>query len=360
MRETHRSNNPPSTTILVVGGGVIGLSSALHMAAEFPQLRIIVCDAPTQPAAASRASAGMLAPYAEFEAQSRMFQLSSQSYDYFPAFLKNFQLDARLVECGILIPVSEVNAKAAEENARIAAGHVTIKWLDKAAVHAAEPALADGKCTRALQIPGGVINPRHLHDAMIRRAESQRIELRSETVVAFEKENGRIVSAKLQGGERITCDHVLLASGAWSRSLGELAGIELSMTPVKGQVACVAAPDSFLRHIIHAPDMYLAPRAGEGVIVGATSEEKGFDESVSNEVSAQLIAIAAAYAPALRNFPIADSWCGFRPKLSNEEPLIDWQGENLLVATGHFRNGILLAPITGRMIADLLRQKLTP
>ncbi|MEO8377259.1 MAG: FAD-dependent oxidoreductase [Candidatus Sumerlaeota bacterium] len=351
-----KETSSPPATLLVVGGGVIGLGCALQVAAQFPTMRIIISDAPTHPAVASRAAAGMLAPYAEFDADSKLFQLCRESFEYYPEFLRTFELDAKLIDCGILIPASGEDAAEAEENARLASRYVEVNWLEGTALRDAEPAL---QCRRALHIPGSIINPRHLHDAMIASAKRAGIELVPEKVMRFERDGGRIVAAILQNDDRIVCDYAIIASGAWSKSLGELAGIDLPMIPVKGQIVNVAAPDGFIRHMIHSHEIYLAPREGEGVIIGATMEENNFDESILSDISAQLIDLAAAHVPAIRNFPIAESWCGFRPKLPNGEPLIAWQGENILIATGHYRNGILLTPITGKIIAELLCLRLS-
>ncbi|MBI1290768.1 FAD-dependent oxidoreductase [bacterium] len=344
-----------TTDLLVIGGGVIGLSCALHIMETSPALRVSILDAPTNPGIASRAAAGMLAPLAEFEEESDLFRLSMESFDYYPEFLARFCPHGPRVEPrGLLIPASDASQARSRRIAEFASRFAEIEELSGAALHEAEPALHGGRCTAALRIPGGIVNPRLMHDALsaefLRRGGSfirQRLR-------AVEFEEATLTAVLLDDETRVEPVQALLATGAWSHHLGELFGLHLDVTPIKGQIARFDVPDGWLRHVVHEHHIYLAPRSGQGIVVGATMEDVGFSPSVDGGVNRDLHRLAVELAPGLRRIPISESWIGFRPRMGNGEPLMGLaQGRaNLLVALGHFRNGILLAPVTGRRLAQ--------
>jgi glycine oxidase len=341
-----------------MGGGLIGLSCILHLLDACPDLRITLIDAPTNPGIASRAAAGMLAPYAEFEADSPLFRRCRESLEYYPAFLHKFCQDGpKMNSAGVLIPASGLSQARSERIASFAANYADIQHLGEDDLRKVEPMLVGGECREAIKLPGAIVNPRHLLDALkqaaFRRGVTAVAGVASH-VVCDDGSPRHIESVELEDGTHLYPENVLLASGAWSKRLAQIFGVDLPMIPVKGQVARIAAPDGFLRHIIHEHAIYLAPRPGEGIIIGATVEEAGFDDAVSAEVNEELLRAACVYTPSLADYPIVESWTGFRPRLPDGNPVIDWSNEvdNLLLATGHFRNGVLLTPLTGKLIAE--------
>jgi glycine oxidase len=147
----------------------------------------------------------------------------------------------------------------------------------------------------------------------------------------------------------------VIASGAWTPSLAGASGIELRGEPVKGQLVRLQAPDGLLgRHVFAHQRAYLVPRAGSGVVIGATMVEAGFDRSEDPAAVAHLVEAARAVVPALREAPIAETWTGLRPRLAGGRPLIAAAAPGLIVATGHFRNGILLAPENAEAVLALV------
>ncbi|MDX2177410.1 MAG: FAD-dependent oxidoreductase [Candidatus Sumerlaeia bacterium] len=341
--------------LLVIGGGVIGLSCALHAADLAPRKRIAVLDRPTNAGVASRAAAGMLAPFAEFAADTPLFRMCLASLDYYPEFLARFAPGVSLEGRGTLLPDDPAEPGRLESRAALAAAHGReARLIEGAALRALEPGLAPS-VRRALLLPERLVDPRQLHDALRQSALALGVGLLDDTPVEARVEGDRVGELSTFAGASITAREVLLATGAWSAKAGALFGIDIPMTPVKGQVMQFAAGAVPLAHTIHTHGVYLAPRGGT-VIAGATMEEAGFDPSLSTRANRDMAAAAAALWPPLAELDLLDAWTGFRPRTADGQPVIARSGvlANLSVATGHFRNGILLAPLTGRLAARLL------
>lgn len=324
--------------LLVVGGGVIGLSCALQIAIIDRTVRIVIADASTRPGIASRAAAGMLAPHAEFHEDGPLFRMCLASLAEYPAFLEHYAPEVRIHDAGVLVPCHEYAPLIPDLARRISD-----------AIARENPILHGGVLTEAMLVPGGIVDPRALHDALRATAVGMGISFVEGQPVTVE---GNTIT--LDSGATIRARKVLLATGAWSRDLGTLFGVSLEMEPVKGQVVRVAAPDGLLTQVVHTSDVYLAPRPGQGIIIGATMELAGFDERVDRDVVEGLLSAAERFAPTLRKYSVAEAWSGFRPRLKGGMPFIGKVPgrEHILVATGHFRNGILLTPITGRLLAE--------
>jgi glycine oxidase len=157
----------------------------------------------------------------------------------------------------------------------------------------------------------------------------------------------------LDDGTTLAADLVVLASGAWTPALAQLVGLDLPGEPVKGQMLRLAAPDGLLHAFIHSPDLYLIARAGQGVVVGATMERAGFDLADDGAAVERLAAGARRLLPALAHAPVPETWTGLRPRLLHGRPVLARLDDTLVLATGHFRNGILLAPATADAVLDL-------
>jgi glycine/D-amino acid oxidase-like deaminating enzyme len=278
-----------------------------------------------------------------------------ESFDYYPEFLRKFcPKGPAVLPTGLLIPATGESAARARRIGEFAARHAAVEELDRAAVERAEPQLTGGRCTGALRIPGAIVNPRLLHDALSAEVLRRGGTFLRNRLRAVEFDGPVLTAVLLDDETRVEPARALLATGAWSHHLGELFGLHLDVAPIKGQVARFDVPDGWLRHIVHEHHIYLAPRPGHGVVIGATMEDVGFSDSVDGSVNRDLHRLAAELAPALARFPIADAWIGFRPRMASGEPLIGAANgrANLLLALGHFRNGILLAPTTGRRLAQ--------
>jgi glycine oxidase len=164
---------------------------------------------------------------------------------------------------------------------------------------------------------------------------------------------GRVVAVVLESGERIDCEAVVLASGAWS---GTIAGLprSLPVAPVKGQMVALWT-DLHLNRLLQSPDCYIIPRSGERILVGATVEHAGFDARTTAGGIETMLSAARRLVPALADAELSETWAGFRPGTPDDLPILGPEPRlpGLVYATGHFRNGILLAPITADLIAAI-------
>jgi glycine oxidase len=149
---------------------------------------------------------------------------------------------------------------------------------------------------------------------------------------------------------------VLLAAGAWSGPIAASIGLELPVVPVRGQMMAVSNVPALLRHAFHGHQGYLTPRPSGELLVGATVEHVGFERAMTPEGLAHLVNGAIAVLPALKGRPITRTWCGFRPGTPDDMPILGpWPGvEGLYVATGHYRNGIPLAPATAAHLSSAI------
>lgn len=344
--------NSAPTDIAVVGGGVIGLAVAWRLARD--GYAVTVLDAAPEAREASWAAAGMLAPHNEAIAADDLWALGVDSLARWPAFAAELggaeAVDLR--EDGGLVPSLGPgdDHALAERLAFLTRAGVPARRLDRAALAAAEPSLAP--CVgSALAVPGGRVDPRRLARALVAACERAGVLLRYRTRV--ERIAPGVID--LSGAAPLRCDQTVLASGAWTPELARVSGIELSGEPVKGQLARLEAPDGLLRRFIHSHHAYLVPRAGAGVVVGSTMVSAGFDKSEDPHAVADLVARARALVPALARAEVVETWTGLRPRLHGGRPLICRARSGVVVATGHFRNGILLAPVTAEAVSALIR-----
>jgi glycine oxidase len=228
-----------------------------------------------------------------------------------------------------------------------------VELLEGDEIHRREPALSS-KIRHAVFVKGDHwLNTQRLVLAYAQAAASIGVELRTACNVSrLIVESGR-ARAVVTEGERIEGDAVLLAAGAWSSELMTALGAPLRIEPRRGRMVALAHVPPVVRHCVHG-EVYLVPRPSGELLIGATVERAGFHRAVTAEGIAGLLQAAIALVPSLRDLPIARTWCGFRPWAPDSLPVLGpWPGvEGLFVATGHFRNGILLAPITARLMTE--------
>jgi glycine oxidase len=349
--------------VVIIGAGVIGLGIAWRLA---PRAAVTVFDRGKAGAGASHAAAGMLAACCEAEpGEEALVALGRDSQARWPAFAAELEgasgVDVELRREGTL-----VLALTSDDQAEIAHRlefqrrlDLPLEWLSAAATREREPHLA-GKIAGALFSPEDhQVDNRKLAAALRIAAEAAGATIHEHRPVKeIVVQGGRAKGVALEDDTIAAADIVVLAAGAWSRTIGGLPPDRRPpVRPVKGQMLALqmnaAAP--LLHHVLWAPGAYLVPRRDGRLVIGGTVEERGFDETVTAGGMLTLLEAAWRAIPAVEELPIAETWVGHRPGSRDDAPILG-RGplEGLFYATGHHRNGILLAPVTADAMARLI------
>jgi glycine oxidase len=350
--------------VAIIGAGVVGLGIAWRLAGR---AEVVVFDRGKAGAGASHAAAGMLAACCEAEpGEEALVALGRESQMRWPAFAEELLcasgIDVELRREGTL-----VLALTADDQAEL--GHrlafqqqkldLPLEWLSAAATRAREPHLA-GKIAGAVFSPQDhQVDNRKLVQALRIVAETAGVQIHEHRPVKeILVQGGRAKGLAFEDGTTVSADIVVLAAGAWSRGIAGLPPDRRPpVRPVKGQMLALrmdaAAP--LLNHVLWAPGAYLVPRRDGRLIVGGTVEEKGFDETVTAGGVMALLDAAWRAIPAIEELPIDEIWVGHRPGSRDDAPILGpGPLEGLFYATGHHRNGILLAPVTADAMARLI------
>jgi glycine oxidase len=349
--------------VIIIGAGVVGLGIAWRLAAR---AAVTAFDRGKAGAGASHAAAGMLAACCEAEpGEEALVALGRESQARWPAFADELALVTG-VDVGLRREGTLVLALTADDQATIA-HHLEfqrrlglpLEWLSAAATRAREPRLA-GKIVGALFSPEDhQVDNRKLVQALRIAAEAAGANiLEHRPVKEIVVQGGRAKGVLLEDGTTAPADIVVLAAGASSRTIGGLPPDRRPpVRPVKGQMLSLQmdAATPLLTHVLWAPGAYLVPRRDGRLIVGATVEEKGFDDTITAGGMLTLLEAAWRAVPAVEELPIDEIWVGHRPGSRDDAPILG-RGplEGLFYATGHHRNGILLAPVTADAMARLI------
>lgn len=355
--------------VVIVGGGVIGCSVAYYLSAA--GVRCCVVEKGNIGGEASRAAAGLLAPQSESIHNQDLRMMGRESLRMFPMLsrelLDSTGIDVELVQSGIL----KLAADSTEADALICKMGATeiapmmVSWLDSDELNRVEPCLSNLMHGALLSSEECHINGFKLTHALARASVGQGAQiLQGSEVTGFLYYNGRIGGVRTSSGD-IESTHVVMANGAWSGGLASLLGLELPVRPVRGQILALqpATSDIPLRHCIYSSSMYLVPKRDGSIWVGATVEEAGFQQQVTVEGVSRLLQKGVQMMPGLRQASFQRAWVGLRPGSPDDMPILGPIGniEGLVLATGHFRGGILLSPITGKLIADyIVRGEMAP
>ncbi|MFL5844611.1 MAG: glycine oxidase ThiO [Solirubrobacteraceae bacterium] len=318
--------------VAVIGGGVIGLSVA--RAAALRGMSVTVLDRGPLGGGASRVAAGMLAPVSEADAgEPALLRAGLASLRRWPAFAAELGLGTAYRECGTLVvarDADELEALDRERALREELG-LSVTRLRGSEARKLEPGLAPG-VRGALDASGDhAVDPRALVEALIAACEQAGVTLRPDEDVT----------------ELPAAGHVVLATGAWAGA---------PVRPVKGQILRLRDPDGpgLLHRVIRHERFYLVPREDGRYILGATMEERGFDVTVTAGGVRELLQEAQMLVPGIDEMVLEEAAAGLRPGTPDNGPLLGEREDGVVLATGHHRNGILLAPLTGEAIAALL------
>ncbi|HKB03531.1 MAG TPA: glycine oxidase ThiO [Gemmataceae bacterium] len=343
--------------VLIVGGGVIGLTTAYFLAREGFTVRVL--DRSEPGSEASWAGAGIVPPGNPARAATAYDRLRAFSSSLFPALSAELRertgIDNGYRVCG--------GIEVFERDAAAIAGlwqseGIPFHALTAAAAQGVEPAfrLADGE---AYFLPGmaQVRNPWHLR-ALREACQQAGAEVTpSRAVVRFRAAGDRTTAAETESGEEHPAGSYLIAAGAWSERLLSQLGHRPGVHPVRGQMVLYRCPRPPIRSVIGVGKRYLVPREDGLVLVGSTEEpEAGFDKRTTDEGIGGLTGFATSFVPELALAPIEKTWAGLRPGTPDGSPFLGpvpgWT--NVFAATGHFRAGIQLSPGTAQLMADLL------
>jgi glycine oxidase len=339
--------------VIVIGGGVVGLSIARELAGR--KASVLLLDRGSTGQGTSRAAAGMLAPLSEADDQGPLFQLTRDSHALYDSFVEDLQS-----ETGLDVVYSKdglIFLSSSEQSAQVL--HRRYEWQKKAGfeiesisadvVYRMEPRITIPVCS-ALFIPGErSLAPRRFADALRHACLLRGVEIRTGLHVEA------VSSNQVRAGQvRFDATHIVIASGVWS---GELAGLDppIPVYPRKGQILSLGMPAGAFRRMIRWESSYFAPRRSGELVVGATNEDAGFDMSNTPAGVGRLLMDAQQISSHVGNYPILEIWAGLRPATPDGLPIIGPSAvPGVYYATGHYRNGVLLAPITATIIADLI------
>jgi glycine oxidase len=344
--------------VAVLGGGLIGCAIAREVARD--GRRVALFERGRVGSEASAAAAGMLGVQAETDDEVAL-RLGIESRRLYPAWL-----DALRDETGIAVEfwrtgtivvafnAAEETALAARTARQLAAGASSERLVPRQLI-ALEPQLSRGVRSAVLLPLDGRVDNVALTAAVARAAAAAGCAVREgEEVKAVIAEGGRIVGITTAGG-RVACDTVVNAMGAWSPRVRGVTALPIE--PVRGQIAVLQGTRPPFRHAIASPRAYAVARRDGRVLLGSTWESTGFAKRVTADGVASILRGALELAPDLRRLPLVQAWAGFRPVSADGRPIVgpDPAVRGYYVASGHGRNGVLLAPLTARLIAAHLR-----
>jgi len=353
--------------VAIIGGGVIGLSIAWKAAEA--GMSVTVLD-PDVEGAASSAAAGMLAPVTEAHfGEEPLLALNLESARAYPQFAAELEKasgePSGYRATGTLAVARDLDDRAALDRLarfQTSAG-LQVERLRSRECRVLEPGLASS-------IRGGVfvrddhqVDNRALLVALRTASERSGVVARRIAVRRITVEGDRATGVEVDGGEHLRCGRCVLAAGAWSALVAGLPDdARPAVRPVKGQLLHLnGVPETVPQHTIRGADVYMVPRGDGRLVVGASVEEKGFDTSVAVGAVHDLLRDAYELYPGAAELELSEVAVGLRPGTPDNAPLLgETRIRDLIVATGHYRNGILLAPVTARTIAHLLSTGETP
>jgi glycine oxidase len=357
-----------SSEVVVIGGGLIGLATAWRLAAD--GIQVTVCD-PTPGSRTSAVAAGMLAPVTEVEyGEDELLALNLASVAAWPDFAEELEaltgLSAGLNRTGTLSVAYDVDDAAAlrrlaDYQRRLG---LDVEELTGREARKREPLLAAG-VSGGVWVPGDhSVDNRQAVAALLRATELTGVQLERQQVARVLTTGTTAVGVELEDGSTIRSTQIVAATGPWSAQLqGIPAELVPPVRPVKGEILRLRVPEAYrpaLHHTVRATargfSVYLVPRPGGELVVGATTTELGYDTRVLAGGVFSLLRDARMVLPITDELELVETIAGLRPATPDNAPILGPSGlEGLLWATGHYRNGVLLTPITAQLIADTVR-----
>jgi glycine oxidase len=353
-----RRSGAGAADVAVIGAGLVGLAVAYELAKRGAEVTIYERDEPAR--AASWAGAGMLAPFSE-SMDDALLEFCRQSLAAYPDFVAELHertsIDARFRRNGTLhIALDEadgVRLRVRASTVRANGGDAVL--LERGEVLAREPFVAKHVAGGLLVTNEGQVDNRRLGRALVAAARGSGVRFERVGEIAVACDERRVRGVRTPQGFA-AASTVVNAAGAWAAQLAGIpAQARVPVRPVAGEMFALALPAGAVRAQLWHRECYLVPRDDGRLLVGATSVERGFDARVTAAGLHQLLDAAISFAPPLGSFAVAETWAGLRPATPDGRPYIGATAlEGYVVACGHHRNGILLAPQTGRLVAELI------
>ena len=351
--------------VVVVGGGAVGLGVAWRCAVAGASVQLFDSSGGR---GATWAAAGMLAPVTEVHyGEEALLKLNLQSAERYPAFVEELE-DASGVDTGyrrsgtLMVALDSDENRALDELFRFQSGlGLEVHRLTGRDARAEEPGLAP-RVRGGILVPGDhQVDNRALLEALGAACRRAGVSVAIDEVTSIGLAGERAVSVAAAAAGTVACDVVVIAAGSWSGSIGGLPARALPrVRPVKGQLVHLrGAP--LARHNVRGVDAYLVPRADGRLVVGATVEELGWDTTVTAGGVHELLRAAYELLPGTAELELTETIAGLRPGSPDNAPLIGDTGvEGVLLATGHYRNGVLLTPVTADAIAAAVTGEAVP
>ena len=329
--------------VIVVGGGIIGLSLARELRKQGATVLVVERGEPGREA--SYAAGGMLANCGD-ETPGVLQPLATASAEMYPEFVHELE-----DESGVNVDLRSQGTLLFPAPNR-SADRITGATPLLVALHELEPSLTSSGRT-AVFLKERSVCPRALTKAAVQASKHRGVDISSGTTVnSVDVAGGRAIGVTTDK-TAYRASTVVNCAGAWA---GHIRPLAVPTQPVKGQMVCYAMPQKeLLRHVVRSPEIYLIPRSDGRLLAGATVEDAGFDKRTVPETIQGLRRKAVALLPALGEARLLEDWAGLRPGTPDSLPILGrTQIPGYFVATGHFRDGILLAPITARVMAEVI------
>jgi len=348
--------------VIVVGGGLMGCSVAYRLAKD--GAKVLVLERSIPGAEASSAAAGILGPTVESFGDAMALQLGRQSRELHAVLAEEldelFGVDVGFRRCGIVKIAfdDEELAQLAAQASNLEIHGVRCDRWNAEDLRDEEPAV-NPEALGALSIAEDAqVEPKKLLSAVALGAEREGVTFRSgSTVRALAIRDGRVRGVRL-GEDSIEAEKVVVAAGSWTTLIPGLPLDSDTIYPVRGQMIATHSRPPVFRRVVFGAGGYVVTRPDGRVLCGSTMEHVGFERGITFGGMADVIDKASRIAPQLRSAPIDDHWSSFRPGTPDGLPLVgETRIEGLFIASGHFRNGILLAPLTAELIADAMAGK---
>ena len=345
--------------VIIAGGGVIGSAIAFYLTSAGAET--VLVERGELAGEASGAAAGLLIPPDRAAAPGPFRDICLASPALYSPVIERVQRESGIdVQCrvaGILI-VAQTESRVAllQTHAEWQTKHgVPTRWVKRAELRELEPALSPQVHGAAFSEDELNVDPAQVTRAFAFAAKAGGADLRTGTMLTgFLGRGSRITGVSTNLGDVTDADCVVLAAGPWTEVLAQRLRARVPTPPRRGQM--IAYRSDGLRHAIWGEEGYLVPKVGGILYAGATVEDVGFRKRTTPRALAGLRRMATMLVPSLRRAKVASEWAGLRPGSPDDLPIIGRlpQKDNVYVATGHFRNGILLAPITGQLISQLI------